>query len=167
MSDYYDSTAYDVRGSHGVGTAYERISAAFDAVKPPRSLGSLKERKFKEMQGLLLMAEQIERQLTKVTLQYEKLSSFPVEDPYENGTTLEFTRNFPNGEKTYDYAARKANDVWYVTGPRSPNGVTWGEFINWLGLGLVGELVVAQRPVAKQTPRKRSSRARQSDELLG
>jgi hypothetical protein len=128
-----------------------------DGLKPERTAGSLRERKQLELQGLLVAAEALEKRITKVTMQIETLSRFPDEDPYEDGTTLEFTRDFPNGEKTYDYSARRANGVWYVTGTRSPNGVRWSEFINWLGLGLVGELkvMVPQKPT--RAPRKRST----------
>jgi hypothetical protein len=145
MTDYeWDAAAYS-------------FGEALDKVKPPKIAGTLKERKLLELTGLLAAAGQLEERITKVTLQVEALSRFPEEDPYEDGTTLEFTRDFPNGEKTYDYSARRANGVWYVTGTRSPNGVRWSEFINWLGLGLVGELkvMVPQKPT--RAPRKRST----------
>lgn len=138
---------------------HDYFGEALDAAKPERTYGNLKERKLEELNGLLVAADLLEKRITKVTNQIKILDGFPTEDPYDNGTVLSFKRNFPNGTKVYDYSATKANDVWYVTGDRSPNGVTWDNFVNWIGLGLVGELKVMRVTATprKSTPRKRKA----------
>lgn len=144
MTDYeWDVSQY----APGYGPG---ITKALDNLKPARSEGTLKERKLKELNGLLAAAQLLEERITKVTLQVETLTRFPEEDPYPDGVTLEFTRNFPNGKKTYDYAARRIQGLWYCTGTKSPQAATWNEFINWLGLGLVGELEVVKRPARRK-----------------
>lgn len=134
---------------------------ALDYAKPDKATGTLKQRKAEELNGLLAAAEILERRISKVTSQLAVLNSFAEVDPYVNGVTLKFDRNFPNGDQVYSYRATKLNDKWYLTGARAPQGVTWDEFVSWLGLGLVGELEVIDlgaSPTKATTPRKRAPR---------
>ena len=69
--------------------------------------------------------------------QLEKLKIFPEEDPFENGTFLVFEKNFPsNPDQRYTFVAHRAGGLWYATGRRAPQGVTWEHFVNWMGLGV-------------------------------
>ena len=64
------------------------------------------------------------------------LEIWPDEDPFEDGTTLEFVKVFPNSTKEYPYRALRADGLWYLTGERSPNRITWEAFVNWAGVGV-------------------------------
>lgn len=69
--------------------------------------------------------------------QLEKLKMFPEEDPFGDGTFLTFEKNFPsNPDQKYTYMATRAGGLWYVTGKKTPQGVTWEHFVNWMGLGV-------------------------------
>lgn len=69
--------------------------------------------------------------------QIEHLERFPDDDPFVDGTTLIFQKSFPsNPEQKYSYSAVRADGLWYVTGARSPQGFTWNQFVNWMGLGV-------------------------------
>jgi hypothetical protein len=156
-------------------TAYvsriSRVERALDGLKPQPKEGTLLDRKRTQLNGLLAAAELLTAQIVKVTAQIDTLEKFPVEDPYVDGTQIKFTRNFPGSEHEYTYAALRANGVWYTTGKVGVNGVPWAGLINWLGLGLVGEIEVVHDPLqaskVKSPARKRASRTRSSNELLG
>lgn len=69
--------------------------------------------------------------------QLAHLKRFPDEDPFADGTTLIFQKGFPsNPDQKYSYSAVRADGLWYVTGSRSPQGYTWDQFVNWMGLGV-------------------------------
>jgi len=69
------------------------------------------------------------------------------EDDYAEGDVVKFTKQFVPGGKAYLYAAIKANDAWYTTGPKSPKGYSWDEFVLWLigGEGYDNWKVLEQR----------------------
>lgn len=150
--------------------ALGRLERALAAFKPePKTGKTLKERKGIELNGLLAAAELLTKQIEKVSTQIATLSRFPDEDPYVDGTQLRFSRNFPGGDQVYTYGAIRANDVWYTTGARGLNGVTWAALINWLGLGLVSDIEVVYNPaeaeavqaVATRKPRVTRRKANQ------
>jgi hypothetical protein len=141
--------------------ALGRLERALAAFKPqPSEGGSLKERKVTQLNGLLTAAELLTKQIEKVSTQIATLSRFPDEDPYVDGTQLRFKRNFPGGDQVYTYGAIRANDVWYTTGARGLNGVTWGALVNWLGLGLVGDIEVVYNPIEAPKVKAPARRAR-------
>lgn len=39
---------------------------------------------------------------------------------------------YPDTPKTYSYAMVKAGGKWYLTGPDSPQAVTWARLIGWI-----------------------------------
>jgi hypothetical protein len=164
----YDETDADIYAIRPL--ALGRLERALAAFKPePKTGKTLKERKGIELNGLLAAAELLTKQIEKVSTQIATLSRFPDEDPYVDGTQLRFKRNFPGGDQVYTYGAIRANDVWYTTGARGLNGVTWGALVNWLGLGLVGNIEVVYNPaeveavqaVATRKPRVTRRKANQ------
>jgi hypothetical protein len=58
------------------------------------------------------------------------------EDTYRDGTVFKFSKKFVEGGDSYTYAVIKANGKWYTTGPKSPKGYDWDEFILWLVSGI-------------------------------
>jgi hypothetical protein len=167
----YDETEVDAYAIKPY--ALDRLERALTNFKPePKTGKTLKERKAIELNGLLAAAELLTKQIEKVSSQIATLSRFPEEDPYVDNTQIRFTRNFPGGDQTYTYGAVRANGVWYTTGAKGLNGVTWAALINWLGLGLVGDIEVVYNPLeveaVKAPARKRTSRTvRTSNELHG
>lgn len=97
---------------------------------------TLRERLDRETRELMAAASLISTQLGKRAEQLEHLKRFPVEDPFENGEVLRFEKVFPHGDNVYSYVAHKTNDLWYLTGGRSPQGITWDKFVDWMGLGV-------------------------------
>lgn len=60
------------------------------------------------------------------------------EDEWAVGTVFKFWKQYAKDKTNYDYAVIKASDgKWYTTGPKSPKGYDWDEFILWLVSGEV------------------------------
>jgi|SRR5688572_158872 len=98
---------------------------------------TFRERLERESRELETAVTQLAGQLARRTEQLEHLNRFPVEDPFQNGDTIQFEKSFPNSPSTYySYAAHRAVDRWFVTGDRSPNNITWDELVSWMGLGV-------------------------------
>jgi hypothetical protein len=97
---------------------------------------TLRERLARETEELENAASLIMRQLAKRTAQLEHLKRFPADDPCVDGDILQFVKKFPTGEQEYSYVAHRADGLWYLTGGRSPQGLTWDAFVNWMGLGV-------------------------------
>lgn len=98
---------------------------------------TLRQRLERESRELEVAVTQLANQLAKRTAQLEHLKRFPLEDPFADGDTLQFEKSFPGTPDTkYSYVAHRVNDRWYVTGARSPQNLTWDEFVSWLGLGV-------------------------------
>lgn len=53
-------------------------------------------------------------------------------EPTEAHAVVRFTVGYPDGPKTYGYAAILAGSKWYVTGPDSPQAVSWKRLVGWL-----------------------------------
>jgi hypothetical protein len=62
----------------------------------------------------------------------DALANIPPEDPFKDGEILQFRKTFPNN-KSFLYAAIRANDVWYVTGERGPSGISWHTLMEFVG----------------------------------
>ena len=78
---------------------------------------------------------EINRKQHEIVLLQERLDCldrFP-EDNFDNRTVIKFRKRFVGSGKAYDYAAIKADDLWYTTGPRSPKGYTWDQLTEWMG----------------------------------
>lgn len=57
----------------------------------------------------------------------------PVTTDPDGALVLWFERRFGGRGKVYTYAVVKAGDgLWYTTGPQSPKGYTWDQFVTWL-----------------------------------
>lgn len=98
---------------------------------------TLRQRLERESRELEIAVTAIANQLAKRTMQLEHLKRFPAEDPFVNGDVVQFEKSFPHPpDKTYSYAAHRVNDLWYITGARSPQALSWDEFVSWMGLGV-------------------------------
>lgn len=99
---------------------------------------TLRQRIDREVEELTLAVAELASQLSKRTKQLEQLKMFPEKDPFVDGDVITFHKKFPNGEKLFSYAAQRTDGLWYITGNRSPQGITWDKFVNWMGLGVSG-----------------------------
>lgn len=96
----------------------------------------LRERLAADADAIEAAIELLALKLARRRAQLRTLEIWPDEDPFENGTHLEFVKVFPNSDKEYPYAALRANDRWFLTGERSPNNITWAQFVDWCGVGV-------------------------------
>jgi len=55
-----------------------------------------------------------------------------VAEPEGGHAIVRFVIGYSDTPKTYGYAAIKAGGKWYLTGPDSPQAVTWARLIGWL-----------------------------------
>lgn len=98
---------------------------------------TLRVRLERETKELLSAAEMITQQLARRASQLEHLKRFPAEDPFNDGEVLRFEKAFPHTpDKKYSYVASRIDSLWYITGTRSPQAITWDKFVNWMGLGV-------------------------------
>ena len=105
-------------------------------VKSSESRESLREKLRREhdeaAEAVLILAGQVARRAR----QLEHLERYPADDPFRDGTKLEFEKRFPGSEQRYSYLALRAAGRWHITGARSPQNVTWFEFVDFMGLGV-------------------------------
>lgn len=97
---------------------------------------TLRDRLVRERDDLEAGLAVVARQLARRTEQIAHLDRYPAKDPFADGMTLEFIKTFPGGEREYTYVARRIEDVWYLTGERSPQGVDWPALVEFMGLGV-------------------------------
>lgn len=98
---------------------------------------TLRERLERESRELETAILALAGRLTRRTEQLERLKRFPEKDPFKNGDHIAFEKSFPGTpERSYSYGAHKVDDRWYITGARSPQGVTWDALLTWMGLGV-------------------------------
>jgi hypothetical protein len=98
---------------------------------------TLEQRLVREAEELEEAIEALAGKLARRRKQIAQVQRYPKTDPFEDGQTIEFDKVFPGTpERPYPYSARRAEGLWYVTGARSPQGVSWVEFIEWLGVGV-------------------------------
>lgn len=81
--------------------------------------------------------DRLEREAARLSERIAMLDNLPEEPELDaDGEPLVicFRRTFSKrGTRQYDYAAIKAGDgLWYTTGPRTPKGYKWPEFIQWV-----------------------------------
>lgn len=76
------------------------------------------------------------RKLARREEQVKHLERYPTTDEFADGTILRFTKTFPDGDQCYPYIALKTQDLWYLTGKRSPQGITWQKLVEFMGLGV-------------------------------
>jgi hypothetical protein len=101
--------------------------------KPRETLRERLVRERDELQEAVLL---LSGQFTRRQRQLEHLDRYPDEDPFEDGTKLEFAKTFPTGDQEYVYLAIRAAGRWHLTGGRSPQNVTWSRFVDFMGLGV-------------------------------
>lgn len=98
---------------------------------------TLKQRLTRELAELETAVTQIAGQMARRTRQLEQLNRFPEEDPFEDGTVLQFDKVFSHTpDAPYSYVAHRAAGRWYVTGVHSPQSATWEALVDWMGLGV-------------------------------
>jgi len=101
--------------------------------RPRESLRDRLRREHEELEQAIVM---LAGQMVRRTNQLEHLERYPEQDPFPDGTRLEFTKRFPNSETEYSYLALRAGGRWHLTGARSPQNVTWDRLVNFMGLGV-------------------------------
>lgn len=112
----------------------KRELITIDGVVTKETLKQKLQREAKEAETAILS---LAGKLSRRQEQLKHLERFPDEDPFVDGTTLIFQKSFPsNPDQKYSYSAVRADGLWYVTGARSPQGLTWDAFISWMGLGV-------------------------------
>lgn len=110
----------------------------------------LKDRLIAERDDLEKSLTTISAQLTRRNEQIAELERYPEVDPYTDDTVLRFKKAFAsNPDKKYTYTASKVEGLWYVTGPKSPDGVDWTELVIWMGLGVTDIFKIAPGRAAK------------------
>lgn len=110
--------------------------ASSEGVVPHSARPPLRDRLKAERDALEDALDVLAQRLARKSDQLAQLARWPDEDPFEDGDRLEFTKVFPNSDRAYTYLALKAGGFFYITGARSPQGVTWAEFVEWCGLGV-------------------------------
>lgn len=68
--------------------------------------------------------------------QITRLMRYPENDPCADGAILRFVKKFPKSEQSYAYVATRIDGLWYLTGKRSPQGITWSGLVEFMGLGV-------------------------------
>jgi hypothetical protein len=98
---------------------------------------TLRQRLTREHAELETAITALASQLARRSEQIKRLERFPEIDPFADGTVLQFQKAFPSTpDTTYSYVAHRVNGLWYLTGARSPQDMTWDAFVSWLGLGV-------------------------------
>lgn len=101
---------------------------------------TLREKLLRETSAIEETILMLSGKLSDRHAQLRKLSMFPIEDLFSEDApqpVISFEKHFPHDpDRIYSYGAMRADGLWYVTGSRSPNGVTWAELIDWMGLGV-------------------------------
>lgn len=83
-------------------------------------------------QACMLLAGQLARRAE----QLEHLKRYPEDDPFEDGDVLSFVKTFPNSDQEYSYVAHRTQGLWYLTGRRSPQDISWSQLVDFMGLGV-------------------------------
>lgn len=111
-----------------------------DIVRSPRRRGArgetLRDRLKREHRELSDAIGVLAGKLARREQQLAHLARYPDEDPCADGAVLRFTKKFPDGEHRYTYVATRVDGLWYLTGERSPQGVTWEKLVGFMGLGV-------------------------------
>lgn len=97
---------------------------------------TLREKLERQREELATALATLTTQLARREAQLRELDRYPAEDPYRDGDALEFRKRYPGSDTAYTYLALRADDLWYVTGRTGPNGVSWAELTEWMGLGV-------------------------------
>jgi hypothetical protein len=64
-----------------------------------------------------------------------RIAELGQDSDYPDGTVLAWDQHWVNSATVYSYAAIKANNLWYTTGPRSPKAYTWDQLVYWMLTG--------------------------------
>lgn len=83
-------------------------------------------------EAILVLAGQLARRERQIA----HMDRYPADDPFPDGTKLEFEKRFPGSEQRYSYLALRAGGTWHVTGRRSPQNVRWSTLVEFMGLGV-------------------------------
>lgn len=115
---------------------WRSISSIFNPPRVRTQRENLRQRLEREKQELEVALQEIASRLARHTSHLRELDKYPDADPFENGAILRFEKRFPRSEQTYTYVALKKDDAWWVTGSRAPQGITWDEFVDFMGIGV-------------------------------
>lgn len=73
-----------------------------------------------------------EEAIEELQLKLSQLKKYPMENPFEEGTVIRFTRYFPGGKKMFVYVGIFAANKFYLSSNQVPP-MTYDELIAWLG----------------------------------
>ena len=133
VQGYYN---YDGDNHVGVSPTYlTDVSVAYSGFTPPNYLLSADIfPKVPVERGVMTREEQLKRQIERAESELERLAKRPKE-PEDDGAVVYIDVSFKNNSynnKNYTYIAHKAgNGMWYLSGNKSPNGVTWDYMLDW------------------------------------
>jgi len=107
------------------------------AIKELGAGKSLRERIQAEHDALERTLVAVADRLRRKAEQLAQLDSWPIDDPFQDGDRLQFEKSFPGTpDKRYSYLALRVDGRYHITGARSPQNITWEQFVNWAGLGV-------------------------------
>lgn len=130
------STSETVRALIDTHTAPKSSKQADDSRRKSDPHEKLADRLHRERDELALAVAVLTEKLTRREHQLTRLARYPVDDPCVDGAILRFEKRFPRSEQRYTYVAARINGRWFTTGKRSPQGITWGELVEFMGLGV-------------------------------
>lgn len=116
------------------GELGEMVEPSRRASKPRSE--RLRDRLKREHTELSSALAVIAAKLARREEQLAKLAKYPEDEPFTDGAILRFEKKFPNSPQRYSYIAMRADGAWYVTGGRSPQGITWEQLVDFMGLGV-------------------------------
>jgi hypothetical protein len=76
-------------------------------------------------QDLLDRVERLRREAERLEIEAATMLDLPKRDPFKNGDCIKFVLQYNSSEKHYTYHAFKADELWYTTSRRWPQGLTW------------------------------------------
>ena len=113
------------RAKHPKTDVVTEIWLQFEQPTPEQKGETMRKRKDIEAE-----AKMLERRLSSLVAELEEIDSLP-EEPGGDGTVVLFGVRFHPGDRTYDYAAYRAVDSWWLTG-REKGGRSWEELLEFM-----------------------------------
>lgn len=76
-----------------------------------------------------------ERVTAEVERRYALLKDYGDGSLFSDGQVLSFERTFIGSDQVWRYAAVRSGGRWWLTGAKSPQGLTWEQLVLWLVSG--------------------------------
>lgn len=127
--------------AHGACDLGPRIILGFDPGSPHSTVigrvandGKIhfqtKENKMRKREEIEREAKQLERRLSSLVVELEKIDNLPAE-PGPDGTIVRFDVRYTPSGVSYSYAALKSRGAWWLTG-REKGGRSWEELLEFM-----------------------------------